>query len=138
MSVERKKRILVVDDDPVIVRAITINLHSVGYETITALDGADGLRKVVAEKPDLVILDIMMPEIDGFEVLKVLKDNPETQHIPVIMLTAFPTDENVTRSYGLDSDCFIPKPFEPEVLLIVVQRLLTAAEEDHLTHDESE
>jgi DNA-binding response OmpR family regulator len=135
MTVEQQKRILVVDDDPAIVRAITVNLQSVGYETTTALDGADGLRKVVADKPDLVILDIMMPEIDGFEVLKVLKDNPETQPIPVIMLTAFPTDENVARSYGLDSDCFIPKPFEPEVLLMVVQRLLTAAEEDHLRHE---
>lgn len=135
MSVASKKRILVIDDDPAIVRAITINLHSVGYETITALDGADGLRKVVAEKPDLVILDIMMPEIDGFEVLKMLKDNPDTQHIPVLMLTAFPTDENITRSYGLNSDCFIPKPFEPEMLLTVVQRLLAAAKEEYLTHE---
>ncbi|MCS6861833.1 MAG: response regulator [Abditibacteriales bacterium] len=135
MSTERQKRILVIDDDPAIVRAITINLQSVGYEALVAHDGADGLRKIVTGEPDLIILDIMMPEIDGFEVLKMLRDNPTTRHIPVIMLTAFPTDENVARSYGLDTDCFIPKPFEPEVLLLVIQRLLTAAEERRLAHD---
>ncbi len=135
MSAEQTKKILVVDDDHAIVRALVINLQSVGYQTFTAYDGAEGLRKVVEEKPDLVILDIMMPEIDGFEVLRLLKGNPDTQHVPVVMLTAYPTDENVSLSYGLDSDCFIPKPFEPEVLLIVVERLLRAAEEGKIAHE---
>jgi DNA-binding response OmpR family regulator len=135
MSSTRKKKILVVDDDHAIVRAIVINLLTVGYEPVTARDGAEGLRKVVEENPDLVILDIMMPEIDGFEVLKLLKGNPETRHIPVVMLTAYPSDQNMMLSYGLESDCFIPKPFEPEDLLTVVERLLIAAEEEQLRHE---
>ena len=84
----RKRRILAVDDERHIVRLIQVNLERAGYEVATAFDGPEALKSVEAEKPDLCVLDVMMPKMDGFEVLKRLQANPETRDIPVIMLTA--------------------------------------------------
>src|SRR5215208_6989007 len=82
------KKILAVDDERHIVRLVEVNLARAGYNVVTAFDGREALQKVEAEKPDLVVLDVMMPFMDGFEVLRNLKANPETADIPVIMLTA--------------------------------------------------
>src|SRR5207244_6922121 len=86
------KKILAVDDYPQIVRLIQINLQKAGYQVITAADGEEGLEKFYAERPDLVILDVIMPKRDGFELLRTIKSDPETQHTPVIMLTVTAQD----------------------------------------------
>src|SRR5437870_4656154 len=81
------KRVLAVDDERHIVRLIQVNLERQGYEVITAFDGKEALKKARSQLPDLIVLDVMMPHLDGFEVLKALKQDPETRSIPVIMLT---------------------------------------------------
>src|SRR3990172_11803439 len=96
----RQRKILVVDDERHIVRLIQVNLERAGYQVVTAFDGRDALKKVEAEKPDLVVLDVMMPHLDGFEVLKRLQANPATREIPVVMLTAKAQDGDVFRGWS--------------------------------------
>ena len=91
------KKILAVDDERHIVRLVQVNLERAGYEVVTAFDGKDALEKVAAEQPDLVVLDVMMPYMDGFEVLQNLRKNPSTRELPVIMLTAKAQDADVFR-----------------------------------------
>lgn len=81
-------KILIVEDEPDIVELLAYNLHQAGFETTTASNGEDALRHVNIHPPDLILLDLLLPGVDGLEVCQMLKDNPETAHIPVIMLTA--------------------------------------------------
>ncbi len=117
------KKILAVDDERHIVRLVEVNLQRAGYEVVTAYDGREALEKVKAEKPDLVVLDVMMPYMDGFEVLKNLKADPETADIPVIMLTAKAQDADVFRGWQSGVDCYLTKPFNPMELLTFVKRI---------------
>jgi two-component system, OmpR family, alkaline phosphatase synthesis response regulator PhoP len=117
------KKILAVDDERHIVRLVEVNLARAGYQVVTAFDGREALQKVEAEKPDLVVLDVMMPFMDGFEVLRNLKANPETADIPVIMLTAKAQDADVFRGWQSGVDCYLTKPFNPMELLTFVKRI---------------
>jgi two-component system, OmpR family, alkaline phosphatase synthesis response regulator PhoP len=117
------KKILAVDDERHIVRLVEVNLARAGYQVVTAFDGREALQKVEAEKPDLVVLDVMMPYMDGFEVLRNLKANPETAEIPVIMLTAKAQDADVFRGWQSGVDCYLTKPFNPMELLTFVKRI---------------
>lgn len=122
-------RILLVDDDPDFVEATRTVLESVPYEVIVAYDGDEGLEKVREERPDLVLLDIIMPTQDGFHVCEVLKSDPELWHIPVIMLTSLgqhlgDTTYSVQDGMMLEADDFIDKPVRPTELLARVARLL--------------
>ena len=117
------KKILAVDDERHIVRLVEVNLQRAGYEVVTAYDGREALEKVKAEKPDLVVLDVMMPYMDGFEVLKNLKADPTTAEIPVIMLTAKAQDADVFRGWQSGVDCYLTKPFNPMELLTFVKRI---------------
>ena len=117
------KKILAVDDERHIVRLVEVNLQRAGYEVVTAYDGKEALEKVHAEKPDLVVLDVMMPYMDGFEVLKNLKADPITAEIPVIMLTAKAQDADVFRGWQSGVDCYLTKPFNPMELLAFVKRI---------------
>jgi two-component system alkaline phosphatase synthesis response regulator PhoP/two-component system response regulator VicR len=117
------KKILAVDDERHIVRLVEVNLARAGYQVVTAFDGREALQKVEAEKPDLVVLDVMMPFMDGFEVLRNLKANPETAEIPVIMLTAKAQDADVFRGWQSGVDCYLTKPFNPMELLTFVKRI---------------
>jgi two-component system, OmpR family, alkaline phosphatase synthesis response regulator PhoP len=117
------KKILAVDDERHIVRLVEVNLQRAGYEVVTAFDGKEALEKVKAEKPDLVVLDVMMPFMDGFEVLRNLKANAETAEIPVIMLTAKAQDADVFRGWQSGVDCYLTKPFNPMELLTFVKRI---------------
>src|SRR5437879_1093403 len=105
-----KGRILVVDDEIYIVHILDFSLGMEGYEVITALDGEQALEKLKTDKPDLIVLDIMMPKLDGYEVCKAIKSNPETRHIPVILLSA--KGRNVDQKLGFDvgADDYITKP----------------------------
>src|SRR4051794_23173856 len=117
------KKILAVDDERHIVRLVEVNLQRAGYEVVTAYDGREALEKVKSENPDLVVLGVMMPYMDGFEVLKTLKADPSTAEIPVIMLTAKAQDADVFRGWQSGVDCYLTKPFNPMELLTFVKRI---------------
>lgn len=105
------KKILLVDDDEHILRSLEIYLKMEDFAVITAGGGAEALEKVEKEKPDLIVLDVMMPEIDGFQVLQSLKSKPETESIPIIMLTAKSQDIDVLKGYQKGVSSYMTKPF---------------------------
>ena len=90
---------------------------------VTAFDGKEGLEKVRSEKPGLLVLDVMMPYMDGFEVLKSLRRDPETENLPVIMLTAKAQDKDVFEGYHYGADMYLTKPFNPMELISFVKRI---------------
>ena len=124
-----KKKILAVDDERHIVRLVQVNLERAGYEVVTAFDGREALEKVASENPDLVVLDVMMPYMDGFEVLTTLKKNQATRDLPVIMLTAKAQDADVFLGWKTGVDCYLTKPFNPMELLSFVKRILSNEDE---------
>jgi two-component system alkaline phosphatase synthesis response regulator PhoP/two-component system response regulator VicR len=123
------KKILAVDDEKHIVRLVQVNLERQGYEVVTANDGREALEKVESERPDLVVLDVMMPYMDGFEVLQNLRRNPSTRDIPVIMLTAKAQDADVFRGWQSGVDCYLTKPFNPMELISFVKRIFKSMED---------
>lgn len=124
------KKILAVDDEKAIVRLVQVNLEREGYEVVTAYDGREALEKVASERPDLIVLDVMMPYMDGFEVLQQLKKSPETRDIPVIMLTAKAQDADVFRGWQSGVDCYLTKPFNPMELKAFVKRVFKSLEDE--------
>ncbi|MCL4370272.1 MAG: response regulator [Chloroflexi bacterium] len=116
-----RSRILVVDDEPGIVDIAKANLEGHGFIVVEAYDGEDALRKVKEEKPDLVVLDILMPEMDGWDVLERIEADPELSGIPVIMLTARVSDEDVLRGLERGAVEYMTKPFYPEDLVAAVK-----------------
>ncbi len=123
------KKILAVDDERHIVRLVQVNLERQGYEVVTAFDGKEALEKVESENPDLIVLDVMMPYMDGFEVLQHLKKNQNTRDIPVIMLTAKAQDADVFRGWQSGVDCYLTKPFNPMELIAFVRRIFKSLED---------
>ncbi len=123
------KKIMAVDDERHIVRLIQVNLERAGYQVITAFDGPEALKKVETDKPDLIVLDVMMPKMDGFEVLKRLQANPETREIPVVMLTAKAQDADVFRGWASGVSAYLTKPFNPLELITFVKRILSGRDD---------
>ena len=117
------RKILACDDEKHIVRLVQVNLERAGYTVVTANDGKEALEKVASENPDLVVLDVMMPYMDGFEVLQNLRRNSATRDIPVIMLTAKAQDADVFKGWQSGVDCYLTKPFNPMELLSFVKRI---------------
>ena len=119
-----KGKILVVDDEIYIVHILDFSLGMEGYEVLTALDGEQALEKARAEHPDLVVLDIMMPKLDGYETCKMLKADPNTKDIPVILLSA--KGRNVDQKVGFEvgADDYITKPFSPRKLVERINTIL--------------
>jgi len=124
------KKILAVDDERHIVRLVQVNLERAGYTVVTAFDGREALEKVESEQPDLVVLDVMMPYMDGFEVLQTLRKNQSTRDLPVIMLTAKAQDADVFRGWQSGVDCYLTKPFNPMELISFVKRIFTSMNEN--------
>jgi len=118
------KKILVVDDEQDLVEMVTARLEANGYEVISAYDGQEGLRKAQQEKPDLIILDVMMPKADGYKVSRMLKFDVKFKDIPIIMFTARAQEVDRQTSKEVGADAYITKPFEPEVLLAKIKELL--------------
>ena len=116
--------ILIVEDDRNIVELLTRNFEQAGIDTEAIYDGANALLKAEKTHPDLIVLDLMLPEVDGIEVCRMLKRNPQTQRIPVVMLTA--KGEEVDRIVGLElgADDYITKPFSPREVVLRVQAIL--------------
>jgi two-component system, OmpR family, alkaline phosphatase synthesis response regulator PhoP len=121
------KKILAVDDEKHIVRLVQINLQKEGYEVIIAGNGREALDKMAEQTPDLVVMDVMMPEMDGFEALQNMKASAATANIPVIMLTAKAQDADVFRGWQSGADLYLTKPFNPGELITFVKRILGQA-----------
>lgn len=117
-------RILVVDDEIYIVHILDFSLGMEGYEVVTALDGEEALRKVQECKPDLVVLDIMMPKMDGYETCRTLKAGEDTKHIPVILLSAKGRNVDMQTGYDVGADDYITKPFSPRKLVDRINAML--------------
>src|ERR1700736_1254112 len=125
MDVVPSKRILIVEDEKDVVDLLTLNLRKAGgFVLSTASDGAAGLAKARAEKPDFIILDLMLPKMTGLEVCKVLKSESTTSHIPILMLTA--RAEEIDRIVGLEfvSDDCLTKPFSPREVILRIKAIL--------------
>src|SRR5256884_4146934 len=134
MDAVSSKRILNVEDEKDVVDLLTLNLRKAGgFVVSTATDGAAGLAKAREEKPDFIILDLMLPKMPGLEVCKILKTDPATRHIPILMLTA--RAEEVDRIVGLEfgADDYVTKPFSPREVTLRIKAILRrgAAEETH-------
>lgn len=122
------KKILVVEDEQDILQLITLYLEKEGFRTVSAKTGADGLRQVKQEKPDLVVLDLMLPEIDGLEVCKRLRSSPDTAMLPIIMLTAKAEESDTVIGLELGADDYVTKPFSPKTLVARVKALFRRLE----------
>ena len=118
------KKILIVDDEPVIIELLQVNLQMEGYEVITAADGQEALEKAASERPDLVILDIMMPKMDGWTARSELRKEAGTADIPVIFLTARAQQADVKRGLEAGVAAYITKPFDPGELLSIIEKIL--------------
>jgi two-component system alkaline phosphatase synthesis response regulator PhoP/two-component system response regulator VicR len=118
------KHILTVDDETNIRRLVQVNLQRAGYRVTMACDGIEALEYIGQERPDLVVLDVMMPRMDGFEVLRRLKMDASLAELPVIMLTAKAQDADIFRGWQSGADCYLTKPFNPTELLAFVKRIL--------------
>jgi CheY-like chemotaxis protein len=116
--------ILTVDDDDRIRRIVQINLQRAGYRVTAARDGVEALEQIEQERPDLVLLDINMPRMDGIEMLRRLRADPETAALPVVLLTAKTQDEDILEGKRSGADYYLPKPFSPVALLAVLREVL--------------
>jgi len=123
-------RILVVDDEIYIVHILDFSLGMEGYEVVTALDGEQALQKAKETKPDLIVLDIMMPKMDGYETCKALKANPDTKDIPVILLSAKGRNVDQQTGYDVGAEDYITKPFSPRKLVDRINTMLGQANPD--------
>src|SRR5262245_46958731 len=120
------ERILVVDDDPLILRLVRVHLEKAGFRIITAMNGEDALNIVAAESPDVVVLDLMLPKMDGYEVCRNIR---EFSLVPVVMLTAKGEQVDKLRGFEMGADDYLTKPFGPPELLARVQAVLRRSQQ---------
>lgn len=121
---DRKAKILLVDDEPDLVQLVSMRLTSAGYEVEVAYDGQEALEKVKQSKPDLMILDLMLPKMNGYKVCRLLKFDERTKEIPILIFTARAQVEDITLATECGADAYLTKPFEAKVLLAKIQELL--------------
>lgn len=122
-------KILVMDDDPIIVSFLSNLLTDNGYEVLTAEDGNTGLQMARREKPDLIVSDLVMPFLDGFEILREIKSDPSMKEIPVIVISMKEKERDIVRGFDLGAEDYIIKPFGAHELLARVRRALRGAAE---------
>lgn len=118
------RKILLIEDEKDMVYAVTLQLESSGYKIITALDGQEGLKTARIEKPDLIILDLMLPKMDGYKVCGLLKADIRYNKIPIIMFTARAQESDKKMGEEAGADAYITKPFDPQALLTKIKELL--------------
>lgn len=126
-----KKRLLVVDDEPKLLRAIAVDLKGEGYEVDVARSGIEALVYIAQKLPDLIISDIRMPGMDGYEFARRLRRNESTSLIPIIFLTAKDTTADRIEGFRTGVDAYLTKPFEPDELLSVISSILDRVERTH-------
>lgn len=125
-----KHHVLVVDDEPDVLLLCRVNLEFEGYEVTTASNGIEGLETCRSIKPDVVLLDVMMPRMDGWQTLEAIKADPELQDIPVVMLTAKVQDEDQIRGWSAGAAEYITKPFSPLSLSKVIAEVIAIDPEE--------
>lgn len=118
------KKILVVDDEKDLVETVIFRLQASGYEVISAYDGQEGLDKAKKEKPDLIILDLMLPKMNGYKVCGLLKSDSRYSKIPIILFTARAQESDKSMGMEVGGDAYITKPFDPPALLAKIKELL--------------
>lgn len=123
----KKGKILVVDDEINITQILEFSIGAEGYEVITASNGEEAIDKARREQPNLIILDVMMPRIDGYEACRILKSNPLTKNIPVVLLTAKGREIDKRLGYEVGATDYIIKPFSPNKLIERIHELLSCA-----------
>ena len=124
ISASLKQKILIVDDEPEAVELVEFNLKQAGFDIATAADGDEALKKAKAQLPALVVLDLMLPEIDGLEVCKLLRRDSTTAKIPILMLTAKAAEIDRVLGLELGADDYVTKPFSPRELVLRVKKIL--------------
>lgn len=117
-------KILLVEDERDISENVAVRLEAQGYKVVCAYDGKMGVDMTISEKPDLVLLDVLLPKMNGFEVCKVLKGNPKTKGIPVLMLTSLISVGDVETAFNAGADDYLTKPFEYDRLLKKISKFL--------------
>lgn len=120
-----RKRVLICDDDPVILRLLQVNLEIEGYDVISAHHGEEAVQLALSERPDLVVLDIMMPRMDGYEACQQIKSHDATRDIPIVFLSAKAQQSDIDMGTSFGVTQYLTKPFDPTELLQVVERLTT-------------
>ncbi len=118
------QKILVIEDDPATSRLVDYSLRHAGYNVITAFNGLDGLRKALTESPDLLVLDVMLPGLDGFEISSRLRANPGTAKLPILMLSAKAQDIDKSTGLKVGADDYLAKPAAPADIVSHVAKLL--------------
>ncbi len=118
------KKILLVDDEPELVLMVENRLKANGYEVVSALDGLAGLESAKKEKPDLIILDLMLPKMDGYKVCALLKKDTRYAKIPIVLFTARVQEKDKKLGEDVGADAYLTKPFDPQVLLKKIQDLI--------------
>lgn len=119
-----KKRIMIAEDEVELVKALRIRLEAEGYNCLAAYDGKEALETARREKPDLIILDLMLPKMDGYKVCGLLKKDTRYNKIPIIMFTAKAQKEDMEMGKELGAEAYITKPFDPQILLAKIKELL--------------
>jgi len=127
-DINQKQKILVVDDEKELIALVSLHMKMAGFEVFTAANGEKALELSREEKPDLIILDLMIPKIDGWQVCEQLREDPATKDIPVIMLTARTQIEDKLKGFEAGADDYVTKPFSPRELVARVKRVLARAE----------
>jgi len=122
-----RKKILVVDDDAELIELISFNLKQAGYAIGTASNGLEAIKKAHSLDPDLIVLDVMMPELDGFAVCEILRRDTKTASIPIMMLTAISSELGRMAALGSGATDFVTKPFSPRLLIGRIEELLQKA-----------
>jgi DNA-binding response OmpR family regulator len=131
-----KPKILVVDDEPEAVELLEFNLKQAGYAVTTAGDGAEALKRARTQSPDMIVLDVMLPEMDGFEICKSLRLDSTTAKIPIIMLTAKAAEIDRVLGLELGADDYLTKPFSPRELLLRIKKILARGQTEEKLRDQ--
>ncbi len=118
------KKILIIEDSAIAVSLLKARIEASGFETVAAADGTEGLAKIKSEKPDLVILDVRMPGMDGFEVCRLAKSDPQTKGIPILFVTAVNQQKDIQRGKEAGGDGYITKPYDGKVLITEINKFL--------------
>ena len=116
--------ILIADDDPDILALVSFRLERAGYEVVQARNGEEAVQVALARRPDLAVIDVMMPRIDGYEATRQLRQHEETSRMPIILLTARVQEEDIARGFDAGADDYVKKPFSPQELGSRVQAVL--------------
>ena len=129
-AVQSVPKIMVVEDDPHVLRQIAFALEHEGYAVTTATAGDDALRQLMWDRPDLLVTDVMMPGLDGYDLVDQLRRDEKLCDLPVIMVTARTADEDISKGFSSGTDIYIEKPFKPSELVAFVRRFVGPAKPD--------